>query len=87
MDDFGEEGELDENLGSRGPVVQITQLGDCFLLVSIVNSFTLETQAQGWDLNPDPESLWAACLHFPEIEPPQAASKNDDQNGKASQTK
>ncbi|KAJ9066630.1 hypothetical protein DSO57_1007704 [Entomophthora muscae] len=63
--------------------------------VRIDNSFFLETWAQDWDSNPDPESpratssmdQGAACPQFPEIEPLQAEAKNDDQNVKASQTK
>ncbi|KAJ9080499.1 hypothetical protein DSO57_1024323 [Entomophthora muscae] len=55
--------------------------------VMIDNSFTLETWAQGWDLNTDPESLRATCLCFPEVKPPQAEAKNDGPNGKVNQTK
>ncbi|KAJ9063898.1 hypothetical protein DSO57_1036191 [Entomophthora muscae] len=65
------------------------------LFVRIVNSFPLETWAQGQDLNPDPESLWAtgpknwgaACLRFPGVGPLQAEAKNDGPNNEASQTK
>ncbi|KAJ9090041.1 hypothetical protein DSO57_1006740 [Entomophthora muscae] len=83
------------NLFAEVPVDDIPTLAYVVLTVRIDNSFTLETWAQGWDLNPVPESLQAAspmnqgatCLHFPEIEPPQAEAKNDGQNDKASQTK
>ncbi|KAJ9049408.1 hypothetical protein DSO57_1024952 [Entomophthora muscae] len=63
--------------------------------VRIDNSFTLETWAQGWDLNPKPRPPWAASPmdqgaafpNFPDVKPLQAESKIDGQNGKASQTK
>ncbi|KAJ9049754.1 hypothetical protein DSO57_1021122 [Entomophthora muscae] len=63
--------------------------------VRIVNSFTLETQAERRYLNPEPKSLQAAgpgdqgaaCLRFPGVKPPQAEAKNDGPNGEASQTK
>ncbi|KAJ9081361.1 hypothetical protein DSO57_1015441, partial [Entomophthora muscae] len=61
----------------------------------IYNSFTLETQAQRQDSNPDPESPRAArpedqgtaCPRFPGVKPLQAETKNDVSNGEASQTK
>ncbi|KAJ9084228.1 hypothetical protein DSO57_1026646 [Entomophthora muscae] len=61
----------------------------------IDNYFPLETRAQGKDLSPDPEFLWATnpkdqratCLRFPEVEPLQAEAKNDDSNNETSQTK
>ncbi|KAJ9078969.1 hypothetical protein DSO57_1001183 [Entomophthora muscae] len=64
-------------------------------VVLIDNSFTLETQTQGWDLDPDPESVQAAgpmnqgaaCTCFPEVKPLQDEAKNDGLNGKASHTK
>ncbi|KAJ9081050.1 hypothetical protein DSO57_1018671 [Entomophthora muscae] len=76
----------------QGPGFVIRVVG---ILVRIDNSFTLETWAQGQDLNPDPESLQAtgpgdqgaACLRFPGVKPLQAEAKNDGPNGEASQTK
>ncbi|KAJ9051183.1 hypothetical protein DSO57_1007024 [Entomophthora muscae] len=55
----------------------------------------LETQAQGRDSNPDPESLRAAgpenqgatCPRFTGVKLPQAEAKNDGPNGEVSQTK
>ncbi|KAJ9060608.1 hypothetical protein DSO57_1029047, partial [Entomophthora muscae] len=63
--------------------------------VRIVNSFSLETRTQGWNLNPDPKSLQAAgpmdqgatFLHFLEAKPLQADAKNVVPNGEVSQTK
>ncbi|KAJ9063327.1 M-phase phosphoprotein 8 [Entomophthora muscae] len=63
--------------------------------VRIGNSFSLETQDQDWDSNPDPESPQAAgpmdqgatCPRFPEVKLPQAEAKNDGPKGKASQAK
>ncbi|KAJ9081975.1 hypothetical protein DSO57_1009196 [Entomophthora muscae] len=55
--------------------------------IRIENSFLLETWAQEWDLNPDPEYPHAACPCFLKLEPLQAEAKNDGLNGKASQTK
>ncbi|KAJ9052910.1 hypothetical protein DSO57_1029369, partial [Entomophthora muscae] len=56
--------------------------------VRIDNSSSLETQAQEWDSNPDPGFPWAtgpmdqraACPRFPEVDPPQADTKNVDPN-------
>ncbi|KAJ9055445.1 hypothetical protein DSO57_1003942 [Entomophthora muscae] len=63
--------------------------------VRIDNSFLLETQAQEWDLNPDPESPQAAgpgdqggyLPVFTGVKPLQAEANNDDPNGEAIQTK
>ncbi|KAJ9053361.1 hypothetical protein DSO57_1024877 [Entomophthora muscae] len=60
------------------------------ITVRIDNSFPLETQAQGCDLSPDPESLWAAgpedqgaaCLQFSGVKPLRAEAKNNGPNGK-----
>ncbi|KAJ9087351.1 hypothetical protein DSO57_1034248 [Entomophthora muscae] len=59
-------------------------------ILSIDNSFPLETQAQEWDSNPDPGFLQAAspmdqgpaCPRFPETEPLQAEApaKSQSQN-------
>ncbi|KAJ9076652.1 hypothetical protein DSO57_1024085 [Entomophthora muscae] len=51
------------------------------VVVRIDNSFLLKTQAQEWDLNPDPKSPQTACLHFLEVEPLQAEAKNDGPDG------
>ncbi|KAJ9060300.1 hypothetical protein DSO57_1032265 [Entomophthora muscae] len=50
--------------------------------VRIDNYFPLETRAQEWDLNPDPDSLRAAGLHFLGTDPPQseAPAKSKIQN-------
>ncbi|KAJ9090642.1 hypothetical protein DSO57_1000490 [Entomophthora muscae] len=61
----------------------------------IENSSTLKTQAQGRDLNPDPEFLraagpedqGAACPRFPGVEPPQAEAKDDGPNSETIQIK
>ncbi|KAJ9078464.1 M-phase phosphoprotein 8 [Entomophthora muscae] len=63
--------------------------------IRIDNSFSLETQAQEQESNPEPGFLWAAgpvdcrttCLHFSGIEPPQADTKCIDTCSKKSQTK
>ncbi|KAJ9072869.1 hypothetical protein DSO57_1022688 [Entomophthora muscae] len=57
------------------------------LSVRTDSSFPLETWAQEWDSNPDPESLQAACPRFPGVEPLQAEAKNDGPNDEASQIK
>ncbi|KAJ9076312.1 hypothetical protein DSO57_1027466 [Entomophthora muscae] len=55
--------------------------------VWIENFLPLETRAQGRDLNPDPEPLQAACLHFPGVNSPQAEVKKDYPKGENSQAK
>ncbi|KAJ9073867.1 hypothetical protein DSO57_1011982 [Entomophthora muscae] len=55
--------------------------------VRIDNFLPLENWAQGQDSNPDSEPLWAACPHFPGVNPPRAEANNDCPKGEASQTK
>ncbi|KAJ9061584.1 hypothetical protein DSO57_1019035 [Entomophthora muscae] len=63
--------------------------------IRIDNSFTLEIQAQGQDLNPDHEFLQtagpgdqgAACPHFPGVKPLQAEANNHGPNDESSQNK
>ncbi|KAJ9075250.1 hypothetical protein DSO57_1037868 [Entomophthora muscae] len=63
--------------------------------VRIDNSSSLEARAQERESNPNPSFPWAAgpmdqrdaCPHLPEVEPPQADTKNVDSCSKTSQTK
>ncbi|KAJ9059465.1 hypothetical protein DSO57_1002042 [Entomophthora muscae] len=64
-------------------------------IVRIVNYFPLENQAQGWDLNPDPEFMratgpkdqGATCPRFPEVKLLQDKANNDGLNSEAKQNK
>ncbi|KAJ9062528.1 hypothetical protein DSO57_1009873 [Entomophthora muscae] len=63
--------------------------------IRIYNSFTLESWAEGRDLNPEPKfsravrprDQGAACLCSPGVKPIQSEAKHDGPNGEASQTK
>ncbi|KAJ9062346.1 hypothetical protein DSO57_1011699 [Entomophthora muscae] len=76
-------------------VMGLIQSGIIQQICRIGNSFTRDTQAQGQDSNPDPESPQAtgpgdqgtACPCFPGVKPLQAETKNDGPNGEASQNK
>ncbi|KAJ9062254.1 hypothetical protein DSO57_1012702 [Entomophthora muscae] len=74
-------GTLDQKLW------QFKETSSKTLSVRIDSSFPLETRAQGWDSTPEPESLQAACLRFPGVEPLRAEANNDGPNDEASQTK
>ncbi|KAJ9089341.1 hypothetical protein DSO57_1013923 [Entomophthora muscae] len=78
---------FDASYGRQSCSQDATVKDESLNVVRIDNSSSLETWAQEQDSSPDPRFPWATCLCSPEVEPPQADTKNVGPYGKTGQTK